>query len=35
MIGNGGLCVMKDVVEVRNKNEKLKQEIEHMKKELG
>ena len=28
-----GLCVMKDVVEVRNENEKLKREMEHIKKE--
>ena len=28
-----GMCVMKDVVEVRNDNEKLKREMEQMKKE--
>ena len=28
-----GLCVMKDVVEVRNENEKLKQQMEQMKNE--
>ena len=28
-----GLCVMKDVVEVRNENEKLKRQMEHMKNE--
>ena len=28
-----GLCMMKDVVKVRNENEKLKQDMEQMKKE--
>ena len=32
-IFKGGLCVMKDVVEVRNENEKLNRDMEQMKKE--